>query len=237
MRIALPIIHVLLWLLSAVGLAFARLSPPVQHAILVISSDLTVGRLRAVIASWGPWAPLLSIALMVLQTFLPFPADPLIIANGIAFGVWEGLAVSVVGAVLSGGVAFGLGRRLGRPAALRFVPAHVVEWVDSVAARRSWTAVLTVQFLPLIPFSLLNFLLGLTSLSWATFLWTLAASILPADLLLVLLGRGIGDGRSSVYWTLAALVLLVAATVPIRRWFARAWGTPEPPRRPTRARG
>jgi hypothetical protein len=86
--------------------------------------------------------------------------------------------------------------------------------------------VLAAQFLPYVPFSVLNFLLGLTPVSWATFLWTLAVSILPADIILVALGRGIANGGSAVYWTLAAVLLLVAATMALRRWFARAFGIP-----------
>ena len=145
MRLAFPIIRALLWLLTAAGLAFARLYPPLHHGILVISSDLTVDRLRAMVASWGPSAPLLSIALMVVQTFLPFPSDPLIIANSIVFGPWKGLAVSVAGGVLSGCLAFGLGHLVGRPVAARIVPARVIEWVDHIAAHGSWAAVLAAH--------------------------------------------------------------------------------------------
>ncbi len=223
MRISLPIIRTVLWLIAMLALAIARIHPAIHHAILVISSNLTIDRLRADIAPWGPWAVAISILAMVVMTFLPFPADPLILANGAAFGVWEGLAVSVAGAVLSGCVAFGLGRLLGRPAALRIVPASVVDWVNGIATRGSWFAILALQFLPFIPFSVLNFLLGLTALSWPTFLWTLAASVVPADLVLVTLGHGLAEGRTAVYWTLAAFGLLCCASVPARRWFARSW--------------
>ncbi|HLW47995.1 MAG TPA: VTT domain-containing protein [bacterium] len=223
MRLFSPIIRILLWVVAAAALAVARAHPAIHHTILVISSGVTVDRLRAYVAAWGPWAPGVSIVIMVLQTFLPFPADPLIMANGVVFGVWEGLLVSVAGALLSGCVAFGLGRRLGRSIALRIVPASVVDWVDQIVHEGTSVSVLLLQFLPAIPFSVLNFLLGLTVLSWATFLWTLGASILPADAVLVLLGRGVAEGHSAVYWTLAALGLLAVASIPARHWFARTW--------------
>lgn len=213
-------------MLAAVLLAVARAHPAIHHAILVFSSGVTGDRLRAYVAGWGPWAPAASILVMVLQTFLPFPADPLIMANGAVFGLWEGVAVSVAGAVLSGCVAFGLGRRLGRAAALRVVPARVIDWVDGVARDGRWLAVLALQFLPVIPFSVLNFLLGLTPLSWPTFLWTLAASILPADVVLVALGRSVAQGQSAVYWSLGALILLAAVSIPFRRRLAQAWHPP-----------
>jgi uncharacterized membrane protein YdjX (TVP38/TMEM64 family) len=227
MSLSVAVIRALLWLIAALGLALARVHPAIHHAILVISSGLTVDRLRADIAPWGAWAAAISILAMIVLTFLPFPADPLILANGAVFGVWKGLLVSIAGGLLSGCVAFGFGRILGRPVALRVVPASVVDWVNGIAAHGTWLAILTLQFLPLIPFSVLNFLLGLTTLSWATFLWTLAASILPADAILVILGRGVAEKDSAVYWTLAALALLAAASVPARQWFARKWQPPD----------
>src|SRR5579859_4330425 len=109
MRLFGPILRVLLWLIAAGALAAARLHPALHHALLVISSGVTADRLRADVAAWGPWAPGVSVAIMVVLTFLPFPADPLIIANGAVFGVWQGLLVSLAGALLSGAVAFALG--------------------------------------------------------------------------------------------------------------------------------
>ncbi|MHB8732940.1 MAG: TVP38/TMEM64 family protein [bacterium] len=226
MRLFGPILRILLWLIAAGVLTVARLHPALHHALLVISSGVTADRLRADVAAWGPWAPGVSVAVMIVLTFLPFPADPLIIANGAVFGVWQGLLVSLAGALLSGAVAFGLGRKLGRRAARRIVPAAVIDWVEEIAREGTWVSVLLLQFLPVIPFSLLNFLLGVTKLSWTMFLWTLAASILPADAVLVLLGRGVAEGHSAVYWTLAALALLTVAAIPARRWFARAWHPP-----------
>ena len=223
MKLLLPIIRVVLWVFAALALTIVRLHPSIHHVLLVISSGITADRVRAEIAPWGPWAALASILIMVVLTVLPIPADPLILANGAVFGVWEGLLVSIVGALLSGCVAFGLGRIIGRRAALRIVPASVVDRVEEAAAGGAWLAVLTVQLLPAIPFSVLNFLLGLTKLPWSTFLWTLAASILPADAILVTIGRGVAEGHSAIYWTLAAFAFLVVASVSGRRWFARAW--------------
>src|SRR5579863_5925163 len=108
MKLFGPVARALLWTLAAALLAVARLHPAIHHLILVLSAGMTGDRLRAYVAQSGALAPAVSVFLMVLQTFLPFPADPLIIANGAVFGVWEGLAVSVAGAVLSGCVAFSL---------------------------------------------------------------------------------------------------------------------------------
>ncbi len=221
MKLFGPVVRAILWLLAAAVLTVARVHPAIHHFLLALSRGLTADQLRSYVAAWGPLAPAVSVAVMVVQTFLPFPADPLIVANGAVFGVWKGLAVSVAGALLSGAVAFGLGRESGRRAVLRFIPRSVAERVDTAVRDGTWASALLLQFVPGIPFSLLNFLLGTTTISWNTFLWTLGLSILPSDVALVLLGRGVAEGQSALNWTIAALVLLAAAAIFARRWLAR----------------
>jgi uncharacterized membrane protein YdjX (TVP38/TMEM64 family) len=217
------LVRAILWVAAAVALAIARLSPAIHHALLVLSGGLTAGHLRTYVASWGVLAPAVSIILMIVMTFLPFPAEPLILANGAVFGPWKGLFVSVAGAVLSGCVAFGLGRRLGRSTAQKFIPAPVIEWVESIVREGGWIGVLALQFLPVLPYSILNFVLGTTELSWPQFTWTLAVSILPSDAILVLLGHEVAEQNSAVYWLLAALALLTVGSISLRHVAAQKW--------------
>jgi uncharacterized membrane protein YdjX (TVP38/TMEM64 family) len=217
------VIRVVLWFTAAAALAVARVHPALHRALLDLSAGLTAGHVRAYVLSLGPAAPAASIFAMVVMTFLPFPANPLIMANGAAFGAWEGLFVSLAGALLSGCVAFGLGRRLGRSAAQRFCPPAAIEWVDRLVHEGTWVSILALQFVPAVPFSLLNFLLGVTALRWRTFLATLAASVLPTDTVFVLLGRGVAERHATLYWMLAALVLLTIGGIAVKRWVARTW--------------
>jgi uncharacterized membrane protein YdjX (TVP38/TMEM64 family) len=236
MRLVGPLIRAVLWLIAAVILAVTRVSPALHHEWLVLSSGLTIGHLRAYVARWGPWAPGVSMLIMVIQTFLPFPSDPLIMANGAIFGFWGGLGVSVTGALLSGCLAFGLGRRVGHSTAARIVPRSWVEWVDRSSRGGGWLSVLVLQAVPAIPFSILNFVLGMTPVSWVIFVWTLGVAVLPPDVVLVALGRGVAEEHAAVYWTLGAVALLTVASIPARRWLVRKWQAPVPPpaRRKTR---
>jgi uncharacterized membrane protein YdjX (TVP38/TMEM64 family) len=217
------LVRAVLWVAAAIALAIVRLNPAIHHALLVVSSGLTAGRLRAYVESWGIFAPAVSVLLMIVMTFLPFPAEPLILANGALFGLWKGLFVSVAGAVLSGCVAFSLGRRLGRSAAQKFIPAPLIEWVESIARDGGWVGVLALQFVPALPYSILNFVLGTTELSWPEFIWTLAASILPSDVILVVLGHSVAEQNSAAYWLLAAFALLTLASIRLRRVAAQKW--------------
>ncbi len=188
--------------------------------------SLTMDHVRVIVTRWGLWAPAASVLLMVAHTFAPFPADLLIVTNGAVFGFWEGLLVSVGGAVASACLAFAIARVLGRPASLHFVPAAALEWVDTTVTQ-GWPTVLLLRALPL-PFSLLNFAFGLTPLPWTTFLWTTAVGVLPTNIVLVAVGYGVSGARVLLPWFLAILVLLAALIAALRYRITRALNIPWP---------
>ena len=59
------------------------------------------------IQSWGAWGVFASIGLMILHSFLPFPAEFLAIANGMVYGPLWGTAITWTGAMLGAFLAFG----------------------------------------------------------------------------------------------------------------------------------
>ena len=95
------------------------MAPRAHHVV-----DRHVGPRQTAVAHAGPVAPAASILMTIINTFLPFPTDLMIVANGAVFGFWNGLLVSIVGAMASACLAFGLARRVGQKAARRLVPAH-----------------------------------------------------------------------------------------------------------------
>ncbi len=78
------------------------------------------------IRAWGAWGVFGSIGLMILHSFVPFPAEILAIANGMVYGPLLGTVITWVGAMLGAFLAFGLARTLGRP------------FVGMMVARKNW---------------------------------------------------------------------------------------------------
>lgn len=203
---------------AAVVVTAFILSPALRHLILTGSRRVDTSHLRAVIVAWGPWAPAASVALMLIHTVLPFPAELLTAANGAVFGFWGGLLVSWVGAMAGASVGFGIARSVGRSAVIRFVPKRRLAPVDALMADAGWEIALVVRLIPVISFNLVNFGLGLTRLSWRTYLWTTAVGILPVELAVVAAGYGAGRQTQALPWALLALALLTAAGLAARRF-------------------
>jgi rSAM/selenodomain-associated transferase 2 len=176
----------------------------------------------------GPLGALIFATAYIFATVLMLPASLLTLAAGFLYGpLWGTLLVSPV-SVSAATCAFLVGRFLARDAVARrleSVPRFSV--IDRAIGDRGLKIVLLLRLSPLVPFSLLNYSLGLTRVRGRDFLIGSALGMLPGTVLYVYLGSlvaGAGDLLSgaaasdepwarALYWlglaaTLAATVIL-----------------------------
>lgn len=175
----------------------------------------TVAGLEAEIKSWGHWAAAASVALMVVHSLVPFPAELITFANGMLFGPVWGIVITWTGAMLGAALAFALARWFGRP----FVDAMLNERhraaMDRWMRRQGVGVLLMSRLMPLISFNVINYAAGLTPISWWTFLWTTGLGILPITALLVVTGDEVWNGSGTAWIYLTA----VAAAGAVLWWF------------------
>ena len=69
--------------------------------------------LRGQIAETGPAAPVVFVLLYALVTLLPLPKNVFAAVAGVLFGLWLGIVVVLLAALLGAAAAFGLSRALG----------------------------------------------------------------------------------------------------------------------------
>jgi uncharacterized membrane protein YdjX (TVP38/TMEM64 family) len=197
-------------LLLAIG-AFAGM---VLSENWAIGPGETVNDMVTLIRSWGAWAVLGSIGLMVAHSFLPFPAEIIACANGMVFGPVWGAVITWVGAMLGASAAFGVVRLLGRPFLERILSpgrrAQMAVWSREYGGR-------TLLNSRLIAFNLINYAAALTNISWWTFLWATGIGILPLTILLAIMGDRMLTLPAWGWFlvTVAALLLLILV---LRNW-------------------
>jgi len=171
--------------------------------------------IEAEIRSWGNWAVVVSIALMVAHSLVPFPAEFVTLANGMLFGPVWGVVITWTGAMLGAALAFALARWFGRP----FVEAVLNErqrlGLDRWMRRQGVGVLLLSRLMPLISFNVINYAAGLTPISWWTFLWTTGLGILPITTLLVITGDQVWNGSGNAWIYLVA----VAVAGALLWWF------------------
>jgi len=180
-----------------------------------LSPDDTVRQLRA----WGRWSAAGSILLMVLHSFLPFPAEVIAFANGAVFGLFWGTVVTWVGAMLGACLAFALARRWGRPLVVRMVAERHHAAVDRWSRLEGGTLLFCARLIPVISFNLINYAAGLTAISWLTFLWATGLGILPITVLSVLLGdRMMAPEAGFWLWVSLGGAVVLGIVLLVRRW-------------------
>lgn len=187
------------------------------------SRDFSSKEIEDVIRSWGAWGVLGSVGLMVLHSFVPFPAELIAVANGMVYGPFWGVAITWTGAMLGASLAFGLARVLGRPFVERVVTHRHWREIDDWAAAQGGRVVFLARLFPLIAFNLINFAAGLSRISWWTFIWTTAVGILPLTVLMVVMGDQI---RALPWWVWLALI---AVTAGLWYLFRRCFYSSKPP--------
>lgn len=158
--------------------------------------------IKETILSWGAWGVLASIGLMILHSFVPFPAEFLAIANGMFFGPFWGTVITWIGAMLGAVLAFGVARVLGRPFVETMVARKNWHILDEWTATSGWQVLLLSRFIPVIAFNLINYAAGLTRISWWTFVWATGIGILPLTTLMVVMG----DYMEAMAWEMWILL-------------------------------
>jgi uncharacterized membrane protein YdjX (TVP38/TMEM64 family) len=143
------------------------------------------------------------------------------LAAGALFGLGEGLLVVAAGAMAGASTAFWLGRFLGRDAVHRLTGLRVGRF-DEQQARRGLVAVQVARLVPVMPFTAVNYVAGLTALRARDFLLGTVIGILPATTAYVTVGTYGGQPGSWPLWAaVATLTVLTEAGVGAGWWRRR----------------
>ncbi len=179
-------------------------------AVVLLVPLPTAVQLRDWAISVGPWFPLAFLGAQVVVTVLPFPRTAFTLAAGLLFGPALGVAIAVTASTVSALLALlavrGLGWQLNN-----LVSHPAVEAVDTRLCERGWPAVLSLRLIPMVPFSVLNYAAGASSVRVLPYLLATVAGLLPGTTAVVVLGDALTGNVSP----LLALVSLCTASVGI----------------------
>lgn len=188
-------------------------------AALVVGGALPdVAEIRRQVLDLGPAAPVVFAFAYAVLSLVPSPASAFTIAAGAVFGLVTGLATVLVGATLGATGAFIISRYLGGQPASRQVERRFTG-AEALVRDRGFAAVLILRLVPLIPFSALNYLCGLSGLRLRTYVSATAVGIVPGTAAYVAVGAfGLRPGSPPFLLALAALaVLTIMGSVAARK--------------------
>ncbi len=173
---------------------------------------------RAELAAFGWWAPAIFAAVFATATVLFLPGAVFGLAGGALFGPVWGVVWNLTGATIGATLAF---------FAARYVSS---DWVEAKAGGRlrqlkqgveneGWRFVAVTRLVPLVPFNLLNYALGLTRIPLGQYVSASVVCMLPGTIAYTYIGyagrEAAAGGEQLIQKGLFALGLVaVAAYIP-----------------------
>ena len=139
-------------------------------------------------------APLMFIVIYVISTILFLPGSVLTLAGGILFGPIWGTFYNLTGATIGATIAFLIARYLASDWVTRKSSGWLKQLIDGVEVE-GWRFVAFVRLVPLFPFNLLNYALGLTRIRLFHYVVTSYICMLPGAIAYTYLGYA---GRNAV---------------------------------------
>lgn len=199
-------------------------------ALFVIIRTLPVDRaidlLKSKVDSMGFWGPIALGVFYVVAALAFFPGSALTLTAGAVFGLaWGTLTVSLA-STTAAGLAFLIARYLARDKVMTHAQRNPkFEAIDGAIGDGGWKIIAMLRLSPIMPFSLGNYLFGLTAIRFWPYILASWIFMLPGTFMYVYLGH-IGteglrstanaeQGKSPAEWALLGVGLLATIVVTV----------------------
>ena len=122
------------------------------------------------VEAYGPWGPVIFTAAFVVATLLLIPATGLTLAAGFLFGPVSGTALVTLAATLGAAAAFLVSRYLARDLIKGKLQSYPkLKAIEEQVSAEGIKIVLLLRLAPLVPFTILNYALGVTDISFGSY--------------------------------------------------------------------
>ena len=187
---------------------------------IVLLSGIDRSQLQLWLQQMGIWAPVLYILIYSIATICILPSTPLNLTGGAIFGAVWGTVWTSIAAILAAVLAFGFSRTIGRSLVEKKL-AGKWESIDREMQQGGFFYMFAIRLLPLIPYGIVNFAAGLTSIKFRDyFLGTLLGTV-PGILPFVMMGAGLTALKQGDVLPMLVGLALTGMLVGTATWYRR----------------
>lgn len=183
-------------------------------------------QLQAWLSQMGILAPIIYIVLYTIGTILILPSTPLNLTGGAIFGVWWGTLWTTIAAIIAAIVAFAFTRTVGREYITRKLAGRW-EAIDAEMRQGGLFYMFAIRLLPIIPYGIVNFAAGLTSIRFRDYLIGTMLGTVPGILPFVMMGSGLQALSSGDILPLMGALALTGMLVGGATWYRRHRQSPQ----------
>ncbi len=212
------------WSRAAAWIKWVSIAVIVVCAVLIVRIlpvEAAVGWLTDFTDRLGFWGPIVFGAAYVVAALLFVPGAALTLAAGAIFGLLVGTVTVSIASTIAAALAFLIARYFARCAVerkARHYPKFAA--IDKAIGEEGWKIVALLRLSPAVPFSVGNYLYGLTSVRFWAYVLASWAGMLPGTFMYVYLGylgkTGVaGGGRTTGQWVMLIVGLLATMAVTV----------------------
>lgn len=153
--------------------------------------------IQAFIEDFGIWAPVVFMLAYMAATVLFLPGSVFTLAGGALFGVWEGTAFSLGAATVGATLAFLVARYIAADWVAEKAGGRLRRIIEGVE-QEGWRFVAFTRLVPVFPFNLLNYALGLTRIPVVHYVLASLICMAPGAFAYAYLGDALAQVASGV---------------------------------------
>jgi uncharacterized membrane protein YdjX (TVP38/TMEM64 family) len=165
---------------------------------------------QSLILNYPKVAGLILISAKIIGALILFPGTPLTLLAGATFGIFYGTIISLVGNSLGAILAFFISRYFLKDFVSRkiLIKYKKINDYEKRFSEQGFKTVLLLRLIPLFPFNVLNYLLGVTSIKTKDYIWGTVIGIVPGTIAFVYFGEALR--MLSIFHILVSLLAIVA---------------------------
>lgn len=178
----------------------------------------------SIIEGLGPFGPLVFVIFCVLATLIFVPNPVLALAAGALFGIPIGFVLISISSTLSAAGVFLVGRFLSRKWVIKKIAlSEKTKALDDAVTKDGWKMVALLRQTAVVPFSIMNYALGLSKITFKRYVLATWIGMMPGLMLYVYLGSIAGEialerynrQKNMLEWIFFAFGLIVTIGIGI----------------------
>ena len=159
----------------------------------------TPEKIRNIIQGYGKNASFIYILLFSILPIFFFPVLILAIAAGISVGLFEGVFYTMIGAMINSSIMFVMAKKFAKDKVIELFKTKISEkWYNKMIAiekNNGFLIIFLLRLLPIAPYNVINYLSGLTEISFLRYSLATFLGIIPGTFVFL----NVGDKAINVY--------------------------------------
>lgn len=159
----------------------------------------TPEKIRNIIQSYGKNSAIIYILLFSILPIFFFPVPILALAAGISFGLFEGVIYTIIGAMINSSIMFIMAKKFAKDKVLKIFKKKISKkWYDKIInaeKNKGIFIIFLMRLLPIAPYNVINYLSGLTEISFFKYSLATFFGIIPGTFVFL----NVGDKAINIY--------------------------------------